>query len=274
MRKILFLFLMFLVSYAAAESLNVDFSGIKSGNLSLLKTLSYGDGDENIGVYIPGKGVEDLPFGANAITATDDKLFIADNVNRRVLSYNPLTKSSNIEFFLPEKTFNDMFFKDDKLILHNGNENRYYEMEKREFFSSLNMNGVVPEKVYIKTADIKTPKAAKYPNTLFHKPGIIRVILEKDRYIDLNFGQNAPVSFSFKGTDKLGDFHFKVDMFEKRVVRYHMVFNPESGFVSKIKIPEAELFVPEKDLFVNSDGTFYLIVPDKKGMKIYKGGVR
>jgi len=272
--KYLLIFLI-LSSALFAETADIDFDDVELTQLKLIKKLIYGKDLESMGISIPVEGVEDLPFGPNAFTKDGEKLFITDNMNRRVVSMAVNTKEIAIELRLPDVTYNNIFFKDSKLILHNSGNNKHYQKSRTALFSKRGVcMGAEQEPLALAAQITIKDKSIKYPDLLILGPNKVKLSLSKDDVRILNFKNGELSSISFSGKDESGNLHFKIEIYEGKVVRYHAVYEQDRGFISKTKIPFADLYVPEKDLVVDKDGSIFVMVPDKDGVKFYKGGVK
>jgi hypothetical protein len=253
MRKFALLWVLFSVSVLFAGLVPVEFGSVPEKKLELIKKVSYGAGTDNVGIFIPVRK-EEKPFGVNAVSGDGKRLFILDTMNKRVLSLDIHTKILKKELSLPSATFNALFVSNGTLFLRNSKEERLYVKEG---------DTVKP------SAKLGMEKVTAYPYTKFQGNGTVRVILSGKSFFELSFTDCSLMSFLLVGRSDNGNLFFQIELEDGS--RHVLITSEKGAVLGKMKLTNADLYKPEKDIYVSGDGTVYVISPGDDALHIYGG---
>ena len=249
---ILVLFLLFF-SLLSAKTVVVDMQQVQEAKFQLIKTIPYGTTDGKVGLFMPTQN-EELPFGVNGITGDAEKLFLIDNMNKRVVSIALKTNLMKNEFSLPSTTFKNISFLNSEIVLYNVKKEQLYRQ-----------NGT--------PIALKTPlKITRYPYTKFLGANRVKIVSSPEKFLTLSFSDVALQSFLLISEDSAGRIHAIIDVGND--TRYHIALDQTGRVLSKTKLPNSELFRPETDIFITPEGTIYFIAGDRGGLRLFKGGVK
>jgi len=253
MKSLVSLWLVLAASLLFAEPVSVDFGAIPEKKLDLIKKVPYGAGADQVGIFIPSRP-EEKPFGVNALSGDGTKLFLLDNMNKRVLSLDLHAKTLKKELSLPSETFNALSVRDGALFLYNGKEERLYVK---------NGDAVKP------SARPATGKTTEYPYTKFLGNGAVRVVLSEKGSFELRFTDRSLMSFLLVGKSDNGNLFFQVELGDGS--RHILITSGTGTVLVRMKLVNSVLYKPEQDLYVSGDGTVYFISPGDDSLAIYGG---
>ena len=262
MKKTFYLVILFVSFTLFANDTTLNFSHVSASNLTLVKTISYGSGVNQVGISIPTQS-EVLPFGVNGISGEGDLLFLIDNINKRVQSFNLKTTVIKPVFSLPSSTFRNISLLNSDIVLYNTKKDMVYRQSGAVAIPLI--KGTVEQ---VRRAD----KTTVYPYTKFLGANRVRIVSSATDYINLTFSDVSLLSFVLVSEDSSGRFHAVIEVANR--VRYLIVLNNSGELLSKTLLPNAEVFRPDNDLFIKPDGTAYYITADRAGLHLYRGGVK
>jgi hypothetical protein len=164
------------------------------------------------------------------------------------------TKILKRELSLPSETFDALFMNNGTLFLRNSKDERLY----------------VKEGSTVKPEVKRTPeKTTAYPYTKFLGEGRVRVVTGEKDFFEFGFTDRSLMSFLLVGTADNGDLFFQIEIGDGS--RHILITSGKGALLGRMKLTNADLYKPEKDIHVSGDGTVYVITPGEDSLAIYGG---
>ncbi len=263
MKKGIFLLsLLILTAFLGAQSRAIALKNVSNAPLTVLKTISYGSGSNQVGLYMPTHG-EELPTGVNGLAFKDDSLLLLDKMNKRVLSFNLKSRTFSSLFTLPSVTFSKIAFLNSEPVV--------YDVKQGMLFRQSGNRAVPLMKKTIEEA-VRADKRTTYPYTKFVGGGV-RLVYSPDKAVTLRFSDADLLSFLLiPGGEEIGSV-YAVAQFNQGV-RYLLRLDDNGDVLSKTLLPRSEVVQPDQDVVVTPTGVVYYMTVDQAGLRLYKGGVQ
>ena len=278
MRLFISIFVMlFSVSLLGAE-LTIDFKTVKADTLEKKVTIPYGDKDNEVGIYI-AKGQDEQNFGVSSFLVDKDKIYVIDSVNN-VLKSSKLSKIQLApEMKIKPQTI-DILKDSSGIYLYNFYSSELLKIMGTKTISVLKKKITAP--IFRESADIKKTLSAKIDDTVtVTKKSMEKAVVTvtgKKHYF--NVKNTRLGSLQFISEDASGNLHFIVETLESMnpitVKRYWLSTDNDLNLLNISKLPISDIFLPFREIQINSDGSIWLINAASKGLEVLygKGGAK
>lgn len=278
MRLFISIFVMlFSVSLLGAE-LTIDFKTVKADELEKKVTIPYGDKDNEVGIYL-AKGQDDQSYGVSSFLVDDGKIFIVDSVNN-VLKSSKLSKIQLApEMKIRPQTI-DILKDSSGIYLYNFYSSELSKIMGTKTISVLKKKITAP--IFRESADIKKTLSAKIDDTVtVTKKSMEKAVVTvagKKHYF--NVKKTRLGSLQFISEDAAGNLHFVVETLESMnpisVKRYWLSTDNNLNLLNISKLPISSIFLPFREIQINSDGSIWFINAASNGLEVLygKGGAK
>jgi hypothetical protein len=278
MRLLISIFVMlFSVSLFGSE-LTIDFKTVKADTLEKKVTIPYGDMDNEVGIYL-AKGQDDQSYGVASFLVDKDKIFIVDSVNNVLKS----SKLSNIQL-APEMKIRpqtiDILKDSSGIYLYNFYSSELLKIMGTKTVSVLKKKITAP--IFRESADIKKTLSAKIDDkvTVTKKSMEKAVVSNAGKKHYFNVKNTRLGSLQFISEDAAGNLHFVVETLESMnpitVKRYWLKTDNSLNLLNITKLPISSIFLPFREIQINSDGSIWFINAASNGLELLygKGGTK
>ncbi|HPA56595.1 MAG TPA: hypothetical protein PLX56_08410 [bacterium] len=273
MKKMVFLLITFLVQLVFPGELVLDLKKENVNKLEKKATVLYGEKDSEVGVFIAQKP-DETSYGVSSFLVDKDVIYVIDSVNGKL-------KSAEISDFKFSSKIN---IKPNTIDILKDKESIYlYNFQNSEFLKvgTQNLVPVIRKKTtspIFKPFSNLTNEIGKKVDDVVSvsknsvKTATISVLKEKHTLVLKNSDLG---SLQFISSDGAGNLHFVVEIIKSmnpiKVERYWLKTDNSFKLLNISNLPISDIFLPFREIQVNSDGTIWFINPAVNGLEILFG---
>jgi hypothetical protein len=273
MKKKIFLLITFLVQLVFPGELILDLKKENVNKLEKKATVVYGEKETEVGVFIAQKP-DETSYGVSSFLVDKDVIYVVDSVNGKL-------KSAKISDF---KFSSGINIRPNTIDILKDKENIYlYNFQSSEFLKvgTQNLVSVIRKKttspIFKPFSDLTNEINKKVDDVVsVSKESInkatISVLKEKHTLV-LKNGDLG--SLQYISSDGAGNLHFVTEIIKSmnpiKVERYWLKTDNSFKLLNITELPISEIFLPFREIQVNSDGTIWFINPAINGLEILFG---
>lgn len=278
MRVFFLIFVMLFSVSLSGNELTIDFKTLQADKLEKKVTIPYGNKDNEVGIFV-AKNKDEQSFGVSSFLVSDGTIYVVDSVNSVLktakvtdLKLNPLMK-------LDPQTVD--ILKDSKNIyLYNFYSREFSKIVSGKSFSVLTKKIISP--IFRSSVDLAKDLNLKIND----KVTVTKKSMEKaDVFIFgkkhyFNVENTRLGSLQFISKDDSGNLHFIVETLESMnpisVKRYWLKTDNSLNLLNIATLPISDIFLPFREIQINSDGSIWFINAAKNGLELLygKGGAK
>ncbi len=257
------------------KEINLEISKLKTSALKESSFIYYGNSLQQAGFF---KGEKDFkPYGISAFSVNNGYFYLADNVNM-MLKTGSLKTGKIIKEQKTDAPATDVIALNDNLfIVSDGNllkssENSWAILQKNIGFNPLysvtNLKSATKTKKSLENENFSVTVRKKNVKT-----ALVRL---ENSYLKINFTDRNLAAMIFLGKDKNNFYHFNLEFIISespiKTERYWIKTDSEGNIINAANLPVSNIYIPIKDLFVDENGTFWMINPLSNGIQLLSGG--
>lgn len=277
MRLFLIIFTTLIIFFPSlyAKEINLEISKLQTENLKEIAFISYGNSLEKAGFF---KGKEDFkPYGISSFSVNGDYFYLADNVN--MMLKTGLLKTGKIVKEISVKTpvtdiissSNNLFVVSNGTLLKNSGSN-WIVTDKNIGFHTFYSNTLFNFSIKSKKSLEKSSSSVTVRKKSF-KQALVNM---ENNSFKINFKDRDLGAMIYLGKDNNNLYHFNLEFLISqspvKVERYWIKTDAEGDILKAAKLPVSDIYIPIKDLFVDENGTFWMINPTANGIQLLSGG--
>lgn len=273
MKKVVFLLITFLVQLVFPGELILDLKKENVNKLEKKATVLYGEKDSEVGVFIAQKP-DETSYGVSSFLVDKDVIYVVDGVNGKL-------KSAGISDFKFSSKIN---IRRNTIDILKDKENIYlYNFQSSEFLKvgTQNLVPVIRKKttspIFKPFSDLTNEISKKVDDVVSvskesMNKATISILKEKHTLV-LKNGDLG--SLQYISSDGAGNLYFVIEIIKSmspiKVERYWLKTDNSFKLLNISELPISEIFLPFREIQVNSDGSIWFINPAINGLEILFG---
>ena len=273
MKKVVFLLITFLVQLVFPGELILDLKKENVNKLEKKATVVYGEKETELGIFIAQKP-DETSYGVSSFLVDKDVIYVVDGVNGKL-------KSAGISDFKFSSKIN---IRRNTIDILKDKENIYlYNFQSSEFLKvgTQNLVPVIRKKttspIFKPFSDLTNEISKKVDDVVSVSKesmdkATISVLKEKHTLV-LKNGDLG--SLQYISSDGAGNLHFVIEIIKSmspiKVERYWLKTDNSFKLLNISELPISEIFLPFREIQVNSDGSIWFINPAINGLEILFG---
>ncbi|HSW60406.1 MAG TPA: hypothetical protein VLJ60_06370 [bacterium] len=273
MKKKIFLLITFLVQLVFPGELILDLKKENVNKLEKKATVVYGEKETEMGIFIAQKP-DETSYGVSSFLVDKDVIYVVDSVNGKL-------KSAEIPDFKFSSKINirrntiDILKDKENIYLYNFQSSEFLKVGPADLVPVIIKKTTSP--IFKQFSDLTNEISKKVDDVVSvskesMNKATISVLKEKHTLV-LKNGDLG--SLQYISSDGAGNLHFVLEIIKSmnpiKVERYWLKTDNGFKLLNISELPISELFLPFREIQVNSDGTIWFINPAINGLEILFG---